>query len=149
MINISGFGLAAHVTASATFPSGFPITAWADDADPLDSPDLDAADTAMGLNGDMIVWSRPQGIEISTNVIPTSPDDVNLNVLLNANRIAKGKTSARDTVGIVFTYSDGTIVTLSSGVIISGPVVPQVASAGRLKTHMYRFRFEQVTKANR
>lgn len=146
MINISAFTFAAQITASSTFPNGFAVTEFADDADPMDTPDLDAADTAMGLNGDMIIWSRPQGIEVSLNVIPSSVGDTNLDVLLNANRIAKGKTGAKDNVGIVFTYPSGLIITMSSGCIISGPMLPQVSSAGRLKTRMYRFRFEQISK---
>jgi hypothetical protein len=147
MLNISGFGLSARIIASKTFPNGFTLTEFADDADPLDTPDLDAADTAMGLNGDLVVWSRPQGIEISTNVIPTSPGDTNLDILLNANRVAKGKASAKDVISIVFTYPSGLVVTMNSGLIISGAMLPQVASAGRLKTRMYRFRFEQITKS--
>jgi hypothetical protein len=148
MINISGFGLGAQVTASNTFPNGFNVTEWADDADPLDSPDLELADTGMGLNGDMVVWSRPMGIEISLNVIPTTESDTNLDVLAQANRVARGKRGARDTIGIVFTYPNGQIVTMSSGVMISGPMAPPVASAGRMKTHMYKFRFEQISKSN-
>jgi len=147
MLNISGFGLKAQVVASKTFPNGFAVSAFADDADPLDSPDFTAADTAMGLNGDMVVWSRPQGIEVVLSVIPTSDDDTNLDVLLNANRIAKGKNSARDEVGIIFTYPSGMVVTMNPGVIVVGAALPSVASAGRLKTRAYHFRFEQVTKS--
>jgi len=148
MINISGFGLQAQITASNTFPNGFSFTEFADDADPLDSPDLDATDTAMALNGDLIVWSRAQGIEITLNAIPTSPGDTNIDVLLNANRVAKGKVGARDIVRIVLTYPSGQTVTMSSGVIVSGKVMPEVASAGRFKTRPYKFRFEQVTKTS-
>lgn len=146
MQNISGFGLSAQIVASVTYPNGFAVTAFADDADPLDTPDLEVADSAMGLNGDMVVWSRPQGIEISLNIIPNSPDDDNLDVLLNANRVAKGKVGARDIIQIVLSYPDGRNATMSSGIMISGPVTPAVASAGRMKTRMYRFRFEQITK---
>jgi hypothetical protein len=81
------------------------------------------------------------------NVIPTSPGDENLAALLNANRIGKGKQSARDVIGIVYTYPNGMIVNMSPGVIISGSIVPQVASAGRIKTRLYRFRFENITKS--
>jgi len=149
MINVSGFGLEARITGSVTFPNGFTLTEFADDADPLSSPDLVAADTAMGLNGDMVVWSRAQGIEVTTNVIPTSDGDVNLSVLLDANRIAKGKKSARDQVSIVWTYPSGLVVTMSKGVILSGPILPQVATAGRIKSQAYHFRFEQITKSQK
>lgn len=148
MNNISGFGLGAQLTASKTFPNGFAISAFADDADPLDSPDLELADTGMGLNGDMVVWSRPTGIEITLNIIPSTEEDINLDVLAQANRVAKGKRGARDLINIVVTYPDGKIATMSSGVMISAPTVAPVASAGRLKTHMYKFRFEQISKSN-
>jgi hypothetical protein len=147
MNNISGFGLSAQVTASNTFPNGFPVTEFADDADPLDSPDLEATDTAFGLNGDMVVWSRPAGIEITMNVIPTSAADQNLAALLDANRVGKNKAGARDQVGIVFTYPNGMIVNVSPGVIVSGSIIPQVSSAGRIKTRLYRFRFQNVSKS--
>lgn len=148
MINISAFGLSAQILADSTFPNGFPVTEFADDADPLDSPDLATADTGMGLNGDLIVWSRPAGIEITVNVIPTSTGDSNLDALLEANRVSKGKAGARDTITIVFTYPSGQTVTCSNGVIISGPVVSSVAGQGRIKTRQYHFRFEKLSKSN-
>src|ERR1700756_1611625 len=109
MINISGFGMSVRVTASNTFPNGFTVTEFADDADSIDSPDLDVTDTAMGLNGDLIEWNRAQSIEVSVNVITTSPADVNLEALLEANRVGKGKTSARDVVNLVATYPNGMV----------------------------------------
>lgn len=147
MINVSGFGLVAQVTATTTFPTGFPVTAFSDDSDPMESPDLQIADTGMGLNGDLVVWQKAEGVEVVVNVIPTSDDDVNLDALLEANRVSKGKTSTQETIGIVFNYPSGMTVTCSKGTIISGSLVPVVTQAGRIKTRQYRFRFESVTKA--
>ena len=146
-VNVSGFGLVAQITASKTFPNGFGVTSFADDADPLDSPDFQAADTSSGLNGDMLVWSKANGIEVAINVIPTSTDDDNLDALLDANRNGKNKSSAKDLVGIVFTYPTGQRVVCADGVILSGSMLPQVAGSGRLKTRQYRFKFEKVTKS--
>ncbi len=146
MINISGFGLSGRVTASNTFPNGFPVNAFADDMDPLDSPDLEVADTGFGLNGDMVTWSRPTGIEITLAVIPDSEDDRNLAALLEANRVAKGKRGARDTLNVVINSPNGTIVTLSQGVIVRGRPVQPVASSGRYTSKPYVFRFENVAK---
>ena len=146
MQNISGFGLSAQITASVTFPNGFTTTEFADDADPLDSPDLEVADSAFGLNGDMVVWSRPVGIEMTMNMIPFSIGDQNLAALVEANRVAKNKFGARDTIGIVWTYPNGMILNASPGILITGSVVPQVATVGRVKTRLYRFRFESVSK---
>lgn len=147
MINTSGFGFHAVITATNTFPSGFSGTEFADDADPFDSPDVAAADTAMGLNGDMIVWTRAAGIEISLNVIPLSPFDLNLETLLEANRVSKGKKGARDIVSLVGTYPDGRVFTGNPGVIVTGSVMPSIASSSRIKTRRYMFRFEQIAKS--
>lgn len=148
MEDISVFGLSANVVADTTFPNGLTISAFADDADPLDSPDLDIADMAMGPNGDSVTWSRPQLIEISMNVIPQSPDDVNLTALQDANRVAKGKTSARDKINIVFTYPNGMKVTCSEGKMVTANAVQSGSAAGRAKTKRYAFRFSQVSRQN-
>ncbi|WGN90785.1 hypothetical protein [Burkholderia phage vB_BglM_WTB] len=148
MIDISGFGLTGHVIASQTFPAGFEVSAFADDLDPLDSAELEVAEATFGLNGDMVTWSRPNGIEITLGVIPNSPDDLNLEVLLEANRAAKGKTLAFDIVNIVVTYPNGQLVTLNQGKILRGRPVNQVVSAGRIASKPYMFRFENVSKSN-
>lgn len=148
MEDISIFGLSANVTADTTFPNGLVITSFADDADPLDSPDLDIADMAMGPNGDAVTWSRPQLIEIAINVIPQSQDDVNLTALQDANRVAKGKSSARDQIGIVFCYPNGMKVTCSEGKMVVANAVQSGSAAGRAKSKRYAFRFAQVSRQN-
>ncbi|OCJ20022.1 hypothetical protein [Serratia sp. 14-2641] len=147
MNDISGFGLIANVRASTTFPAGFNVTQFADDADPLDSPSQQLNDVGMGLNGDMVVWSVAQPLVITLNVIPNSDDDKNLYVLAEANRVGKGKTSARDKITIVFTYPDGTVRTLSNGVITDAMLGNGVASAGRMKSKPYVFKFENQVGA--
>lgn len=147
MQNISGFALTAVVTASRTFPSGFPVTQFADDADPLDSPDIAIAEAAYGLNGHMVTWSRANGLELVVSVIASGEDDKNLEALAMANRVGLDKSGARDVVGIVFAYPDGSKVTASNGVLTTSPLMSGVASSGRYKTKQYRFRFESVVKA--
>lgn len=146
MMNISGFGLSVNLVASRTFPNGFVITEFADDTDPLDSPDMDIADTAMGLNGDFLLWARAQSVDVALAVIAGTPSDVNMGILLEANRVAKGKTVSRDIIGLTVNYPNGLIASVSQGVMVSGQVMPQIASAGRFKTRTYRFRFENITK---
>ncbi len=154
MQNISGFGLTARVIASVTFPSGFNVTAFADDADPLDIPALTLADKAMGLNGDFVVWSQPHPIEIVLNVIPTSPEDINFNILADGVRylgddgISKGKSSARDVITIALTYPNGTVATLSEGIITSAIISQPVANSGRMKTKPYNFAFANIVKSS-
>ncbi len=145
MINISGYGLDMRLLASVTFPQGVTLDGFADDGDPADAPDLTISDTGMGLNGDLLVWNRANPLEVGVNVIPTSQTDVNLHILAQANRVGKGKTSARDVITLVMNYPSGMVVTLTRGAIVTGSVVPSVASAGRIKSRQYRFRFENVT----
>lgn len=142
MRDISGFGLRVRVIASVTFPQGFEVTAFADDADPFDVAVLNIAETAMGLNGDLLTWSKGAPITVTLNVVPTSEDDRNLQILFEANRTARGKRPARDVVTLVGIYPDGRQVTASPGAIISGTPFPAVASAGRMKSRPYGFAFE-------
>lgn len=145
MQNISGFGLSIRVLASNTFPAGFTLTQFADDADPFDIPSIQIADKAMGLNGDLVVWAKATPIAITLNVIAGTDDDKNLAILLEANRVARGKNGARDQITLTAIYPDGTQMTLSPGLITDGMPGKSVASAGRYKSKSYAFTFEQQT----
>ena len=142
MSNISGFGLIVTVRASKTFPLGIPITQFADDSDPLDIPELQIADSAMGLNGDLIAWSKANPIKATLNVIPGSINDIELAILLEANRVGRGKIGARDIITMTVLYPSLNFVTLSNGIITDGTPSSSVASAGRLKSKSYSFTFE-------
>jgi hypothetical protein len=142
MENISGFGLIVNVIASNTFPVGLLLTEFADDADPFDLPSLQIADKAMGLNGDLIVWSKPNPINVTLNVIAGSFTDENLSVLLEANRVGRGKTGARDVITMSAIYPSGNILLLNNGAITDGIPANSVASAGRFKSKSYSFSFE-------
>lgn len=143
--DVSGFGAQVQVKASNTFPQGFVVSQFADDADPFDIPSLQIADTAMGLNGDLITWSKANPIKITINVVPGSEDDKNMAILLEANRVGKGKSSARDEVTIVAVYPNEGTLTLSAGLITDGSPGNSIASAGRLKSKAYQFAFENKT----
>lgn len=146
MEDISIFGLKARLTASVTFPSGIDISQFADDGDPLESPDLEIASMAMGPNGDTITWSRPELIGVGFTVIPQGEDAVNMTALVDANRVSKGKTSARDTITMVWTYPNGMVVTCSDGKVTTGPVIQSGTSAGRAKSQRFEVRFGKVQR---
>lgn len=143
----SGFGLAIQVQASTTFPAGFTVTQFADDADPFDLPDQTIAEVATGLNGDLVTWSTPNAIMCMLNIIPGTDDDRNLGILYEANRVARGKDSARDTITMTAIYPDGRTLTLSQGVITVGNPGNSVASTGRQKSKKYNFAFENKTES--
>lgn len=147
MQDISAFGIRVRLVASVTFPAGIDITQFADDADSLDVPQQQIADKAMGVNGDLIVWSKANPLLTTLNVIPASEDDRNLSVLLEANRVARGKRSARDTITLTAIYPDGRTQTWSQGKITDGIPGNALASSGRMKSKPYLFAFESLNRS--
>jgi len=146
MADISGFGTRAKVIASVTFPVGFSVTEFADDSDPVDMPPIKIGDSAMGLNGDLLTWATAVTIPVTLSVWANSDADVNLSILLNANRVAKGKSAAGDSISLVISYPNGDTLTLTRGAIMEGMPAPSVASAGRLKTNSYVFNFADYVR---
>lgn len=140
--DISGFGAVVTIVASNTFPAGFTVTQFADDSDPLDLASIQIADKAMGLNGDLVVWSRAVPIPAVLSVIPGSQDDINLGILAQANRPGQGKVPALDIITMTVVYPDGTVITLQSGKMTDAPFGKSIASAGRLKSKIYTFAFQ-------
>lgn len=142
MKDVSGTGLSLIVKASNTYPQGVLLTAFPDDTDPMEFDDLTITEYGMGLNGDLVTWSAPQALPFKLSLIPNTPGEIAMNYLLEANRVAKGKRSARDVITIIAKYADGTKKTLKNGKIVSGPPSLGVTSGGRIKTPTYGFVFE-------
>jgi hypothetical protein len=142
MQNITGFGLSINLIASITFPAGFIINQFADDSDPLDVPSLQIGDSAMGLNGDLIAWSKANPIKLTLDVIPSSDNDINLAILLENNRVGRGKLGAKDLITMSLIYPASNTITLTNGIITDGIPFSPVSSAGRLKSKSYQFTFE-------
>ena len=147
MTDISAFGIRVRLVASNTFPAGIDITQFADDGDSLDVPQQQIADKAMGVNGDLITWSKANPLLLNINVIPATDDDRNLSVLLEANRAARGKRPARDVITLTAIYADGSTQTWSNGAITDGTPGKALASSGRIKTKMYAFAFENLARS--
>ncbi len=142
MKDVSGTGLSVLVRASKTYPQGILCTAFADDTDPMDIPEVTITESGMGLNGDLVTYSSPQPINYSLSLIPGTPEQLAMDFLLEANRVAKGKRSANDEITIVINYANETRVILSPGRITGGLPGLGVSSDGRTKTPTYNFVFE-------
>lgn|SRR5574343_686335 len=143
--DISGFGATVRLIASTTFPVGVTISQWADDADPIDAPSIQIADKAMGVNGDLVTWSKANPLQVTLNVVPGGGDDTNLQALFNANRVGKGKRGARDNITLLVSYPDGRVISYNRGKITDGMPGNSISSAGRLKSKAYAFAFESIT----
>lgn len=147
MYNISGFGLNVGLVASVLYPAGININQFADDSDPLDVPSLQISDVAMGLNGDLITWSKANPIKLTLSVIPGSENDTSLSLLLAANRVGRGKISTRDVITMNITYPGSDFIMLTDGVITDGIPFSPTANSGRLKTRTYQFAFQNYIGA--
>jgi hypothetical protein len=147
MQDISAFGIRVQLVASVTFPAGITLTQFADDGDSLDVPQQQIADKAMGVNGDLITWSKANPLTLTINMIPGSDDDRNMSVLLEANRVARGKRGARDVITITAIYPDETTQTWSLGRITDGIPGKALAASGRMKTKPYMFAFENLARS--
>ena len=89
--DISAFGIRVQIFASVTFPAGITITQFADDGDSLDVPQQQIADKAMGVNGDLITWSKANPLNLTLNIIPASDDDRNFVASLMKPCLEPGK----------------------------------------------------------
>jgi hypothetical protein len=147
MQDISAFGIRVQLYASVTFPAGITLSQFSDDADSLDLPSQQVNDKAMGVNGDLVVWSKANPLNLTLNMIPATPDDINLSVLLEANRTSRGKRSAQDSITLVALYPDGRSITWSPGKITDGIPGNALASSGRMKSKPYQFTFENLARA--
>lgn len=146
MQDISAFGARVQLVASETFPSGINLTQFADDTDPFDFPSLQIRDKAMGVNGDLVMWSKANPLVITLGLVPNGEDDRNMAVLLEANRVGKGKQGARDVVSITVVYPDGRVTSLTQGGITDGMPSDSAASSGRMKSKTYSLAFENLNR---
>lgn len=142
---IGGFGLVISLIASTTYPAGLLLESFADDADPFDFPDIKIADIAMGLNGDLLTWSKATPLLTNIALVPESSDDINMSILLANNRVGKSKQSAQDVITLVGMYPSGAIVTLSNGKLTDGAISNSIASAGRMKSKVYKLAFQNIS----
>jgi hypothetical protein len=142
MENISGQGLIVTVQASVTLPVPFPITQFSDDADPIDVEVIEMGAAVMGLNGDLIVWSKAVGLKVTLNIIPGSAGDIALETILRANLVARGKITAKDIITLTEVMPSGRFAIYQQGIMTKGMPSHSVASEGRLKTKPYEFIFE-------
>ncbi|WVR18076.1 tail fiber protein [Burkholderia phage Bm1] len=145
MRNVSAFGFEVTLIASVTFPAGIQLSAWADDVDPFDVPSVQIADKNNNVNGEMVHWSKSNPIPLTLNFIPGSPDERNMEILYEANRVAKGKTSARDVIQLTVSYPDGRLISYINGIITDGLPGNAISNQGRQKSKNYNLAFENKT----
>jgi hypothetical protein len=141
-MDIGGFGSELTIFASQTFPNGLTITEFADDADPVDSPSIQVRDKAMGLNGRLITWGKAAPILLTINIIPDTADDVNLKLLFDNNRVARGVRPVQDVIDATLIYPSQDTTGFSNGATTDYVPTNSIASSSRFKSKPYSFAFE-------
>ncbi len=144
MADVSFLGSKITVISVPTFPQGFTIEHFSDDADPITFDAVEIKGAAMGVNGDKITWKRPNLKPVTLNVIPNSSEDQNLGILYATNAPAKNKVSIDDDITIIVQEASGKVTTCVGGTIISGDPANSATSDGRIKTKSYSFVFEKI-----
>jgi len=147
MIDVSGFGTGITIVALQSFPMGFNLSQFADDQDPLTAKDISPTGYEMLYDGSLFAFDKAAPVEVAVSVIPGSDDDLNLKILLQSKKSTPKILPLPDITSMVITYPDNGRVILSSGSILSGPVVDSITSAGRKKSNTYTFVFGTVTGA--
>lgn len=145
MQDVSSVGITLLLRASKTFPLGIILTAYPEDGDIGATGNTDIAGNASGVNGDLITWKTVNGIEVNIPIIPNTEDEINLDILFNANRAAKGRLPKKDIIQIVAVNPvTGLTKTYKNGVIKNGSVGYSYGGDGRIKNKTYGFVFEDA-----
>lgn len=141
MINISGFGLSVIVVALSSFPTGFELTQFADDTDPLVVDNIEPTGYEQIYDGSLFFFDKTAPVKVTVAVIPGSDDDLNLKVLLEARKGSPSLIPIPDITSMLINYPDGGYVLFSGGSIVSGSLSDSILSAGRKRSNTYDFVF--------
>lgn len=141
MINISGFGLKATVVALQTFPMGFTLSQFADEADPIAFERMEPVGFEMLFDGELFAFDKSAPVIVHVSVLPQTEDDINLKMLLASKKGGVKWATFSDITTMVVTYPDGGKVVLSNGTITAGPPGDTVKQTGRKGCNTYSFAF--------
>lgn len=134
--DISATGFSVYLKSTESFKNGFYLEGLADDADPLGFDELSLAETDTNVNGDLVVFGKPQVLKPKIAVVAGSPADNNLQALLAARQ-----SGVKELIEMTVSYPDGSSLTASGGVMTSGTKGKGVSSGGRTATRTYSFAF--------
>lgn len=141
MINVSGFGSRVTIVALSSFPVGFTLSEFSDDADPLVFEETEPTSFEMLYDGSLFAFDKAAPVICKVSVIPGSNDDINLKILLQARKGAIQLVPIPDVTSMVITYPDDGRVMLTAGTILSGPMADSIVQQGRKKANTYTFAF--------
>lgn len=141
MIDISTAGSGITIFTLRSFPMGFRLSAFADDADALDVEQTEVTGFERLYDGTIFSYDKNSPVLLSVGIIPNTDDDINLKILLQSRKPAKATIPIADDVTMVIGYADGGRNVLSNGVILGGAMADSLLASGRKKSNVYHFAF--------
>jgi hypothetical protein len=141
MIDISTAGSGLTIFSVNSFPMGFRLSSFADDADSLVIEPTMVSGFEKLYDGTIFGFDKTSPILLSVGVIPNTDDDINLKILLQTRKSNPTYISLLDTVTMVISYPDGGRNVLSGGVMLGGSIADSMLSGGRKKSNTYSFAF--------
>lgn len=141
MIDISGFGTGITVIATTSFPTGFTLTQFADDEDPLNVENTEVSGYEKLYDGSIFTYDKTSPLLLSVGLIPNTEDDINMKILMQMRKSSVHLLPLPDTTSMVICYPDGGKVAMSQGTVLSGPLADSLTTQGRRKGNVYHFVF--------
>lgn len=141
MQDISAFGTSITCLALSSFPMGFSISQFADDADPLSIEEIEPTGSEMLYDGSIFFFDKAAAVKLSISVIAGSDDDINMKILLQARKGTPSIIPLPDITSMAISYPDGGRIMLTNGSIYKGPIGDSLLASGRKKGNTYSFQF--------
>lgn len=141
MIDISTAGSGITIFSLTSFPMGFHLSAFADDVDPLVVEPTEVTGFEKLYDGSIFAFDKCAPVLLSVAVIPNTPDDINLKIMLQKRKSSPSIIQVKDDCTMVIGYADGGRNVLSQGTILGGSIADSLTSVGRKKTNEYHFAF--------
>lgn len=139
MSDVSALGFSIIVKDTKIFPQGFVIKQTADGADPFDFPEITFGEATMDANGYMVYASTPVPVNFSINLLPTTDEDINMSILMESHRPARGRRSTGGDITITVQYADGASTTAVGVKIMGGAPGRSIQAPSRYKNKAYQF----------
>lgn len=143
--NVSGFGVSVVVVSTKSFPSGFQLSKFADESDPIQIADMEPTDFEKLHDGSLFFYQKAAPIRITLSVLAGTDDDENLRILLASRKSSAGVIALPDTCTLTLSYPNSSPTVFTNGSIVGGPPADSVSSNGRRKSNAYQFVFGAVS----
>lgn len=131
------------------------IREFSDEGTPIECNEIEVTGSAVTLNGQLILWRKPNAYVVSLTVIPRSDNDAALRAMLHDAHVSPGNVvkvsqlNASLTIVAPKINESGSQVKgdswkFTNGRIVGGPTGPSSSSEGKMSARTYTFVFERL-----